>query len=151
MKKTYEDAVYPAQLVRTWSREEQYAYWAMLIITDDRSIPDDAPTPNKSARIYSRRRSGMSEFVTVQAAKPFWAELALWLEKRQHPNIDAEIAQATEEAAFWKKTAVDLEDDIEHCDPDDEEHYSGLRNKWMNALALHHSAQEHLETLLNQK
>jgi len=63
MKKTYEDAVYPAQLVRTWSREEQYAY----------------------------------------------------------------------------------------CDPDDEEHYSGLRNKWMNALALHHSAQEHLETLLNQK
>lgn len=86
MRKEFPDVIYPAIMTRDLTGDEKVAKLAHDIITDhveaiylaESIFRAPAPTPNKSARIYARKKVGMTMWVTVEASQAFFDAVERW-------------------------------------------------------------------------
>ena len=98
MKMKFFDATYPARDAReSISQEELVAHAAHDILHEPaqwiyyaaEQIGEEPPTPNKSARIYSRERTGMGQWITVEGSAAWFEAVADWLAKAHTIGLPA--------------------------------------------------------------
>jgi len=108
MKREFFDATYPARDARERIPQDETIATlaceylgsddyqpAICFLADYNKVP--FPRANKSARVYSRQRAGMGQWITIEGAAAWFAAIEQWYEVAEA----ARLAELRAEAEPW--------------------------------------------------